>query len=149
MTTKRCGICKEQKSLLLDFNKNNLKKDGLQSACKACSAARSAAYYKRKTEHHKGVTKANKAAIRARNSQFVWDYLLQHPCVDCGENDPIVLEFDHLRDKTCAISVLAQYCSSISKIEEEIAKCEVRCAHCHRRKTAKDFNWYANISTGL
>jgi len=64
---------------------------------------------------------------------YVLDYLREHPCVDCGEADPIVLEFDHVHEKTFNISEASGY--GLKRIEEEIGKCEVRCANCHRRKT--------------
>lgn len=148
MTTKRCAICKDNKSLL-KFNKNIKKKDGLQSACKSCSAKRSSAYYKRKTEHHKKVTKEQKRLLRIRNGQFVWDYLLTHSCVDCGNTNPIVLEFDHVRsNKIAAISTCVGNMFSLQKLKEEISKCEIRCANCHRIKTANQLGWYANIDMG-
>ena len=59
----------------------------------------------------------------------MWDYLKKHPCVDCGEKNPIVLEFDHLRDKLIEVSRLVQY-TSINKVQSEIEKCEIRCANC-------------------
>lgn len=62
------------------------------------------------------------------------DYLKQHPCVDCGENDPVVLEFDHMGNKSCHVSEMR--CSPLEKIAQEITKCEVRCCNCHRRKIA-------------
>ena len=74
----------------------------------------------------------------------MWDYLKKHPCVDCGEKNPIVLEFDHLRDKLIEVSRLVQY-TSINKVQSEIEKCEIRCANCHRRKTAIQFGWYKNF----
>ncbi len=37
----------------------------------------------------------NKKA-NVRNAQHIWDYLKRHPCVDCGEHDPVVLQFDHV-----------------------------------------------------
>jgi hypothetical protein len=62
-------------------------------------------------------------------------YFRAHPCVDCGERDPIVLEFDHLRDKAFTIGqALAK--RSWQSILDEIKKCEVVCANCHRRRTA-------------
>ena len=82
---------------------------------------------------------------RARNLQYVWDYLLKHPCVGCGEKDPIVLDFDHSGNKIANVSDIVRRCGSIKKIDAEIKKCVVRCSNCHRRKTAKDFGWYKSI----
>ena len=64
-------------------------------------------------------------------------YLLAHSCVDCGETDITVLEFDHLRDKTKNVSALMRGTNSWSRIEAEIIKCVVRCANCHRRETER------------
>ena len=65
------------------------------------------------------------------------DYLRDHPCVDCGEDDIVVLEFDHLRDKVSAIATMISSREPWWRIEAEIAKCEVCCANCHRRRTAR------------
>lgn len=76
--------------------------------------------------------------ILSRNRAFVNSYLDQHPCVDCGEPDRIVLEFDHVRgNKSKEVSLLVNDGISIKRIAEEIEKCEVRCANCHRRVTVK------------
>lgn len=65
-------------------------------------------------------------------------YLEQHACVDCGEFDPEVLDFDHLRDKRNNVSTMLWSGMLWKAIEDEIAKCEVRCANCHRRRTARE-----------
>jgi hypothetical protein len=70
---------------------------------------------------------------------------MTHPCIDCGESDPIVLEFDHREGekKLAAVSTLmTQMKASLKTIKAEIVKCDVRCANCHRRKTAKERGWY-------
>jgi hypothetical protein len=77
---------------------------------------------------------------RQRLQTLVLEYLLEHPCVDCGETDPIVLEFDHLRDKVANISSMINVRRPWQAIVEEIAKCDVVCANCHRRRTAMRIN---------
>ncbi len=69
---------------------------------------------------------------------YIWRYLSDHKCIDCGEKDPIVLEFDHIRDKTFTISSIGRD-RTLGEVKKEIEKCEVRCANCHRRKTARQF----------
>jgi DNA-binding CsgD family transcriptional regulator len=65
--------------------------------------------------------------------------LLANGCVDCGEKDIMVLEFDHREpnDKTSNISRLLR--GSFAKLQTELQKCDVVCANCHRRRTAKMF----------
>src|SRR6202022_3269562 len=79
----------------------------------------------------------NSARRQHENEAKMIAYLLEHPCVDCGETDITVLEFDHLRDKTQNVSALIRGTNSWARIEAEIAKCVVRCANCHRRETAR------------
>ncbi|QBD79014.1 hypothetical protein EPA93_24730 [Ktedonosporobacter rubrisoli] len=78
------------------------------------------------------------------NRQRIYDYLATHPCVDCGCKDPRVLEFDHVRGvKVDEVSRLLSNKTSWPRIEAEITKCEVRCANCHRIKTAeRSGNWW-------
>lgn len=148
MSTKQCTICKLDKDLA-EFNKSAGRRDGLQSHCRICSKEKFNKYYNaNKGEHIKNIVERNKEH-RKKILQFVYDYLKSHPCVDCGEKDPRVLEFDHVRDvKDMAISSMLRNNHSIERIQSEIVKCDVRCANCHRRKTAIEQNWYGKIDLG-
>lgn len=88
--------------------------------------------YKRREDLY-AAQKRHRQRIRAQILEFLSD----HPCVDCGESDPIVLEFDHIdrKDKFKDISRLIAGHYSWLTVHREIIKCEVRCANCHRRKT--------------
>jgi len=78
---------------------------------------------------------ALKKQIQERNKKFLKKHLSKHPCVDCGEPDIIVLDFDHVRGvKKKSVSTLARNCASLRTLQEEIDKCDIRCANCHRRK---------------
>jgi hypothetical protein len=126
-----------------EFNVNRSKKDGLASYCRPCNRAASRQRYQhRRTYYVADATRRKQAAIEA-NSRRVWDYLTTNPCVDCGEDDPVVLEFDHRSDKVRAVSTLVARGCGWETISSEIAKCDVRCANCHRRKTARDRGWRA------
>lgn len=97
-------------------------------------------YEKNKVERRKQIRQANKIAI-ARNRVYVDDYLKEHPCIDCGEQDIIVLDFDHVvGQKRYNVSRMQSMAVSLSALKKEIAKCEVRCANCHRRITHKRRN---------
>jgi len=74
---------------------------------------------------------------------LVWAYLTEHPCVDCGNSDPRVLEFDHVRGvKKYNVSEMQNQRHTVKALFEEIAKCDVRCANCHRIKTYYQFQWH-------
>lgn len=112
--------------------------------CKACVKEWRKIYYKENKK--KLISKNNKwvKIIQERNQNYVLNYLLTHPCIMCGEDDPIVLEFDHKdrTDKSKEISSAVVHGWSIKKIENEIQKCDVLCANCHKRRTAEQFNWF-------
>ncbi len=138
---KTCVVCKSEKRLS-EFNKRTTSKDGFQNICRTCSAIRSKLHYEKDKEGNKTRLARNRKIAQDAARLYVLDYLRTNGCVDCPEKDPIVLDFDHLRDKKCGISKMIHNGTSIQKIVEEIEKCEVRCANCHRRKTAKDFDWW-------
>ena len=98
------------------------------------------AWYKKHRERRKDQIKLSVYNRRKRIRDKVFDYLKSHSCIDCGEKDFAVLEFDHLRDKSTTISVMMNSCFSWDKVMIEIAKCEVVCANCHRRRTYKRQN---------
>tara|TARA_R110000787_G_scaffold9510_1_gene33148 strand:- start:987 stop:1397 length:411 start_codon:yes stop_codon:yes gene_type:complete len=70
---------------------------------------------------------------RGSNKAFIDEIKSSCPCVDCGENNPIVLEFDHVRgEKRANVSDMTRHAYSLKAIQEEIDKCDIRCANCHR-----------------
>lgn len=81
---------------------------------------------------------------REKIKRKMMEFYKDHPCVDCGETDPRVLDFDHIHNKKHNVSTLLRKEYSWNSILEEAEKCEVRCANCHRKKTAIDQNHYTN-----
>jgi hypothetical protein len=132
---KVCYRCKAEKPLD-EFNKNSGKPDGLQSCCRTCTKEVNNDLYRNGDR----AARVREAALRnyQRNVEHVRKYLATHPCVDCGEADIIVLDFDHVRGvKLMNVSEMVRGCFSVKKIQAEIDKCEVRCANDHRRITAR------------
>lgn len=62
------------------------------------------------------------------------DSLKASGCIDCGNKNLTVLQFDHLNDKSRNIGDMRG--TSWMTIEKEAAKCEVVCANCHMIRTA-------------
>lgn len=128
---KTCSKCKRE--LPLDqFNKRG---DGKQPWCKRCNRERARKYYADNREKHLAVIRQKTLARIKANQDWIIQYLIEHPCTDCGEKDLLVLEFDHLSDKAMNVSHAIQY-HGIATLQCEVAKCEVVCANCHKRRTA-------------
>lgn len=139
---KVCSTCKTSKEEL-EFNKNKRKKDGFQTICRECQQKHSRDHYANNTESHKRAVYNNKLANIKVLQEHSICYLQTHPCIDCGEDDIIVLEYDHVRgEKRAAISYMIQNSYSLDSLIAEIKKCEVRCANCHKRKSARDLKYY-------
>lgn len=135
--TKVCSRCKEDKQLS-DFNKKS--KDSFQSQCRACQKETRHEFYIQNKAKYVDKTSEFKELRRRINYKYIKSYLESHPCIDCGNKDIQVLEFDHIRDKLKAISYgVANW--SLVKLKEEIDKCVVRCANCHRKKTQKQLGF--------
>lgn len=110
--------------------------------CKPCRREYGIAYYQKNKSRINAHRLVNMARYRARNRKNIDRYLSINPCVDCGERDVRVLEFDHVRgQKEYNIADFVRIGTAWKRILLEIAKCEVRCANCHRRKTAEQFGW--------
>jgi hypothetical protein len=80
---------------------------------------------------------ADKRALRRRNRLHMAEVLKHSSCVDCGETDILVLDFDHVGAKRMNVVDLVWREHSLAAIDREIACCEVRCTNCHRRRTCK------------
>lgn len=140
---KKCSRCGKEKSLA-EFNFKNLSKGLRHYHCKECSRLYVRSHYERNKKYYLLKARRRNQVVRREIRGYVWNYLTFHPCVDCGEKDPIVLEFDHIKDKSFTISSVGRD-KKLLDVKKEIEKCEVRCANCHRRKTSKQFGWHKKI----
>ena len=140
---KICSKCKEEKSVT-EFYRNKAAKDGLQYSCKGCSNLASKQHYNANTEYYVEKARKRQDEQRAVIEQWIMEYLNNHPCVECGEEDPIVLTFDHIdpATKCYAIAVMIGDGHGLASIQEEVTKCQVLCSNDHARRTATQVgNW--------
>jgi hypothetical protein len=132
---RRCSKC-EQTLPASAFNRHD--RGRRQWWCRECFRA----YFRERGKRHRQQVKAAKRRRQEEAKALVRRHLETNPCVDCGEADPLVLEFDHLRDKRAAVSALRVAATKCAAIAAEISKCEVVCANCHRRRTAQRVGWW-------
>ena len=138
MITKVCNHCGEEKPIE-EFNWRWKKMGKRQGTCRTCQKQQKKNWYEKNKETHIANMYENRVRKQTDGREYVWNYLSTHPCVDCGESDPVVLEFDHVRgEKRASLSRLIRNGHSIEVIEKEISKCEVVCANCHKKRTYKD-----------
>ena len=124
-----CGRCGE----FLPASAFNRHRDGFQWWCRECFRE----YFRQRGDLHRDQVRTGKRKRRAKAKAFIREYLSTHPCVDCGEEDRGVLEFDHLGEKRGDLSLFACAGYSPAALAAEIRGCEVVCVNCHRRRTAR------------
>lgn len=134
-----CARCEKEQDIE-QFGKSK-KGDGRQYYCKSCKQ-KIYARYRRRFMRQIIVARYKR---KTRNALFVLEHLKTHPCVDCGERDPLVLTFDHVRGKKKDdVSALVNDGVSLLLLSAEIEKCDVRCSNCHVRRTSKQFGFIKN-----
>jgi len=131
---RRCGRCGELKTAD-EFAWRRKAQGQRDNYCRTCRAAYKQEHYALNRERYIEAAVRRRTALAAERATFLVEYFASHPCVDCGESDPVVLEFDHLGDKSFNIAKGLRD-RSWDALIDEIAKCDVVCANCHRRRTA-------------
>lgn len=91
-------------------------------------------------QNNKGITRrrarirndAHRAALR----ELVCG-LKSAPCADCNSSfPPKAMDFDHVRgNKIANVSILVKDSARATAVLDEIAKCDLVCANCHRMRT--------------
>ena len=134
MEAKTCVTCHVVQSLDA-FNRRAAAADGRQSRCRDCCKR----WYVEHCDAHRLTVAARKVRVRRDYRERIAAHLLDHPCLDCGERDIRVLDFDHRPgvEKIEAVAVLVMRQVPWHRVLAEIEKCDVRGANCHRRRTAE------------
>lgn len=110
-----------------------------QRICKECQREVSAAWYSNNKERQIATVVANNERYR-KQLVAVCRKAKDCACADCGIHYPHwILEFDHLpgTKKLFTIGAKIRHNISVETLLNEIAKCEVVCANCHRDRTYK------------
>lgn len=125
-----CTRCKKEKSLSC-FGKRRYRENIRWSTeCKVCLKIHNNTYY---AAHAQQIQKNHKRLVKPKYALIV--QAKSRPCKDCGGLfPPCVMDFDHVRGKKL-FDVGNGRSRSEAAIAEEIAKCEVICANCHRLRT--------------
>lgn len=144
---KTCTKCLQGKDESEFFIKD--KKTGrLHTQCKVCYKEYRKTYY---TEHyakyHKEYllrAKIRRTTLRDQFRHNMLKYLSNEQCAVCGEADIRTLEFDHIdpSKKSFSISQAVKLGYSWESVLDEILKCRILCANCHKKHTANQYGWY-------
>jgi hypothetical protein len=135
---KLCPKCLATKPIA-EFPMRNADQHRPSSYCLLCQRIYSRAHYARNKKAHNERRRLHQIEYIRRNISLIAEHMRSR---SCGESDPVVLEFDHVRGvKRLEISMMKGRGYSWQAVRDEIAKCEIRCANCHRRKTAIQLGW--------
>jgi hypothetical protein len=133
----KCYRCGEVKAAE-EFAWRRRRKNQRDSFCRPCRSAYGREHYLANKQRYIDQAAVSKRKIRLERTRYLIEFFATNPCVDCGETDPVVLEFDHLDVTAKSFDIgNALERHTWEKFAAEMRKCEVVCANCHRRRTAR------------
>jgi hypothetical protein len=139
---KTCIKCNQPKPKE-EFTRKKKNCDERRNVCTVCCRKYQHEHYTQNKEQYVRRAIGFNGKQATQNKLNLVELLEKNRCADCGNTDIRVLEFDHkLPDaKVENISTMI-YRYKWDVILEEISKCDIRCANCHRIKTAMQLNWF-------
>jgi|ERR687892_1186514 hypothetical protein len=132
---RRCGRCGQLKPVD-EFNWRRRERGQRDNMCRPCRSEYKRQHYLANKQRYVDQARARAQALYLERTVYLLEYFATHPCVECGEGDPVVLEFDHLGDKKFDIGHALPY-RNWQSILDEIEKCDVVCRNCHRRRESR------------
>lgn len=136
---KVCSKCKQEYPIESFARKTGTRRN---SWCKFCVKVVSDRHYQNNKDKIKKRSFERNRREKDKVRKKIAEYLLENPCVDCGEDNILFLDFDHRDGKISPVGQMVLRNRLYKDILDEISKCDIRCVKCHRLKTARDFNWW-------
>lgn len=87
--------------------------------------------------------RGNRTKQARENAEYLARHFDTNPCIDCGEQDSTVLQFDHRNpdEKSGNVGNMAKT-AKFDELVAEVEKCDVRCANCHHKRTSEQKGWW-------
>jgi hypothetical protein len=145
---KKCPSCLKTKDID-QFSFRNKAQGLRQPKCKTCCNSYQKDWYKRNAENHKVNVRKNKRKYVNQNRRHILKHLQENPCIDCGEDNIIVLDFDHIDPSTKRknVTTLVNEGYSLDRVISEMLLCVVRCKKCHVIRHAVENGSYRLLPT--
>ncbi len=137
-------MCKTSKPLE-EMGKRATTSDGYENICKACARTRAKEYYRRNRGKRVAQLTKSTRERRERRSEWLKKLKTSTPCKDCGKlYHYSQLDFDHRAGVEKHASLKRHRNMGFwnfvrqqgwQTVQDEIAKCDIVCANCHRLRT--------------
>ena len=129
-----CGLPKEEEEFNWRFKALGMR----AKTCRECKKDQQHTWYMDHQEQEKERVRRRRVKAREDAREYIYQYKLTNPCENCGETDPVILDFHHVRGKGANIPALVADGTSLKRIKAEINLCIILCSNCRRKLTASE-----------
>lgn len=112
------------------FHRYTRSKDGRQPMCKGCRKQYDAEFWQKKRTEYQPRKRERRQDITRQFKSYKEGLF----CTVCGESARECLDFHHIKgEKELSVADAISRGWSMQRIHQEIEKCVVLCANCHRK----------------